>query len=244
MITFALTWVRAVIMSVFNIIWTILISILVLSVALFGWQRAATNVIRVWASVVLGTFGIRVIVEGEENIPRTGGGIIVFNHQSHLDIPSLVAATAQQIRFGAKIELFSIPFFGPAMASIGTLKISRDNRTEVLRIYQEASKRFDEGILFVLAPEGTRQKEPRLGRFKKGPFIFAMNAKVPVVPAVLKGAYDVLPPKHLLINVGRFRRTIRLKFLPPVDTTKYSQETLDVLTTDTQAKMIAAFEAM
>lgn len=237
-----MTLLRAAFGAVFNVLSTLFFSILVFTLGFLNEQRAATAVIRVWARVLLGTFGVRVVVEGEHNVPRTGGGIIVFNHQSHLDIPSLMLATEQQIRFGAKIELFSIPFFGAAMSSIGTLKIARDNRTEVLRIYQEAARRFDDGILFVLAPEGTRQREPRLGRFKKGPFVFALNAEVPIVPAVIKGAFEVLPPSGVMVNVGKWRRTIVVKFLEPIDSTRYSHETLDKFVDDTRSRMNATFE--
>lgn len=237
-----MTYIRAVLGALINVLSTLFFSILVTLLGFLGQQRAATSAIRVWAAILLGTFGVRIEVEGEENIPREGGGILVFNHQSHLDIPSIVLATHQQIRFGAKIELFKIPFFGAAMSSIGTLKIARDNRTEVLRIYQDAAKRFADGILFVLAPEGTRQREPRLGRFKKGPFVFAQKAGVPVVPVVLKGAFDALPPKSMLVNVGKWRRTIHLRFLPPVDSVQF--ESLDTFVNETFNRMKDEFERM
>ena len=239
-----MTYVRAVFGLVFNVLSTLFFSSVVFACGLLNKQRAATAAIRLWSWVSLTSFGVRLIVEGEENVPRAGGGIIVFNHQSHLDITSLALATEQQIRFGAKIELFSIPVFGAAMNSIGTLKISRDNRNEVLRIYREASRRFKEGILFVLAPEGTRQKEPRLGRFKKGPFIFAIEAGVPVVPAVIKGAFDVLPPSSVLINVGKWRRTIKVKFLKPIDSTQYTAESIEKLVEETRSRMSATFESL
>lgn len=239
-----MTYVRAAFGLVFNILSTLFFSAIVFTLGFLGRQRAATAAIHLWSWVSLSSFGIRLVVEGEENIPRTGGGIIVFNHQSHLDIPALTLATKQQLRFGAKIELFSIPVFGAAMNSIGTLKIARDNRNEVLRIYREASARFEQGILFVLAPEGTRQREPRIGRFKKGPFVFALHAGVPIVPAVIKGAFEVLPPSTVMINLGKWRRTIRVKFLEPIDSKQYSTETLDKFVEETRSRMHATFEAM
>jgi 1-acyl-sn-glycerol-3-phosphate acyltransferase len=238
------TYVRAVLGLVFNVISTLFFSTLVFSLGFLNRQRAATAVIRAWAWVSLTSFGVRVVVEGEQNVPRKGGGILVFNHQSHLDITALILATSQQIRFGAKIELFSIPVFGAAMNSIGTLKIARDNRSEVLRIYREAASRFNQGILFVLAPEGTRQKEPRLGRFKKGPFVFALNADVPIVPAVIRGAFEVLPPSSVLINVGRWRRTIYVKFLEPIDPGQFGPEQLDRFVDETKARMSVAFDQL
>ncbi len=239
-----ITLFRAVIVSVFNLISTLMFSIVVMIFGFMNQQEIATMLIRGWAQTLLWSFGIHVDVAGEENLPATGGGIITFNHQSHLDIPSVVVATKKQIRFGAKIELFNIPFFGPAIGSVGTLKIARDKRAEVLKIYEEASKRFKQNILFVLAPEGTRQKEPRLGRFKKGPFIFAMNAKVPVIPVVLKGAFNVLPPHKVLVNLGKWRSTIYVRFLPPIESTSYTSETLETFVNDTFEKMNSVYESL
>lgn len=239
-----LALIRALVSSLFNLITTIVFSILVILASVAKCPRVATVFVRIWALMLMWSFGIRVDVEGEENIPATGGGIIAFNHQSHLDIPSIVVATRKQIRFGAKIELFSVPFFGPAMAAIGTLKIARDNRAEVLKIYDEAAQRFKQNTLFVLAPEGTRQREPRLGKFKKGPFIFAMNARVPLIPVVIKGAYAAMPPHKLLINVGALSRTIKVRFLPPIDSTRFTMETLDAFVAETSTRMNEVFDRL
>ncbi len=238
------TRLRAYLMAVANVLSTLFFSIVVLACGLLNRQGLATFLIGIWAHFLLGSFGVRVDVEGEENLPASGGGIIVFNHQSHLDIPAICAATRKQIRFGAKVELFKIPFFGIAMKSIGTLQIARDNRAEVLRIYKEASKRFQQNILFVLAPEGTRQREAKLGRFKKGPFVFAMNAKVPVLPVVIKGAFEVLPPKRLLVNLGCWRRTIYIRFLPAIATDSYESSQLDKLVNEVSNQMTTVFEAL
>jgi 1-acyl-sn-glycerol-3-phosphate acyltransferase len=235
------TRVRAVVGLVIATFDTLVFSILVLIAGFLNKQKAATKLITFWSDMVFRVFGIEVVTEGEENLPSQGGGIVVFNHQSHLDIPALCASTEKQIRFGAKVELFKIPFFGPAMRSIGTLPIARDNRSEVMRIYKDAARRFDEGILFILAPEGTRQSEPKIGRFKKGPFIFAVNAKVPIIPAVITGAYDVLPKKTLLINVGKWKRTIHVRYLQPVDTSQYDVRNIEPLVQKTRDMMVGAF---
>jgi 1-acyl-sn-glycerol-3-phosphate acyltransferase len=239
------TRLRAYIGAVVNILSTLFFSTVVLFAGLLNQQHLATWMIRGWARFLLWTFGVRIVVEGAENLPLRGGGILVFNHQSHLDIPTIVAAAADaQIRFGAKIELFKIPVFGIALKSIGTLQIARDNRTEVLRIYREAAKRFEDNILFVLAPEGTRQHQAKLGRFKKGPFLFAMNAKVPLIPVVLKGAFEVLPPKRMMVNLDRWHRTIYVRFLPAVDSARFTNETLDLFVSETSAQMTAVFESL
>ncbi len=241
---YTLTLLRSIIGSAVLIPFTVVYSIVCTFMAFIGLRTICSAMIYQWATVVLDAYGIRRVVKGEEHLPEKGGAIIVFNHQSLFDIPILMTSTRKHIRFGAKIELFRIPFFGQAMRAVGTLPIARDNRAEVMRIYKEAEAKFKEDIIFCLAPEGTRQDEPRIGRFKKGPFIFAMNAGVPLVPAVIKGAHDVLPKKSLKINVGRWSRTISLEFLPPVPTTGLGPEDLDRLVERVRAMMVEAYERM
>src|SRR5205823_2559565 len=141
-----------------------------------------------------------------------------FNHQSHVDIPSIHSTIRRRLRFGAKIELFKIPIFGAAIRAAGVLPIARANRDEVYRVYRQAAAKLAAGWSFILAPEGTRQREPRIGPFKRGPFVFAIDAQVPLVPIVLKGTFDVLPKSSRLVNVGAWSRTVTLHALPPVET--------------------------
>ena len=237
-----LTQIRSFLGIVFNIVYTIVCSVLVIFAGFLNLQGLATVLIRIWAFVVMYTFGIRVRTRGESYLPETGGGILVFNHQSHFDIPAIMLSTRKNIRFGAKIELFKIPFFGTAMRKVGTLPITRENRSEVMKIYQEAEARFRQNILFVLAPEGTRQHEPALGRFKKGPFIFAINAQVPIIPCVIRGAYDVLPKNTVGINVGALRRTIEIEYLPPFPTVGMKAEDVSLLLDRSRQVMAEAYE--
>lgn len=169
-------------------------------------------------------FNVKVIVEKNEFAHGSQGVIYIFNHQSFYDIFAIHSVLKNTARFGAKIELFKIPVLNLAMKAVGALPIARDNRKEVFRVYSEAQKKFEEKWSFILAPEGTRQSEPQIGRFKKGPFIFAINAQVPLVPIVISGSYDVMPKNSLAINAGKWKRTIYISFLAPIQTTGLSPE--------------------
>ena len=237
-----LTRIRSVVGIAFAIPFTLFCSLVCLTAGLFKVRQFfLTEIMRAWGFIVLYTFGIRVQSRGEKNIPGVGGGILVFNHQSHFDIPVIISATRKNIRFGAKIELFKIPFFGPAMRSVGTLPIARESRSEVLRVYKEAEKKFAENTIFALAPEGTRQKEPKIGRFKKGPFGFAISGGVPIIPAVIRGAHAVLPKNSVSINVGKLRRTIYVEFLPAISTKEYTQDMVEALAERTRTEMEKAY---
>jgi 1-acyl-sn-glycerol-3-phosphate acyltransferase len=210
------TLLRALIAFVLLPLLTLFTSVTVIIYGAFGRDEAITYHMWLWSRLVNWYFGVYVIAEGFEKIPQTGGGILAFNHQSHFDIPAITGSSKRLVRYGAKIELFKIPFFGPAIRVAGCLPIARDNRKEVFRIYEDAAKKFQQGIVYALAPEGTRQSEPKIAPFKKGPFIFAVNANVPIIPVVVEGANRVLPKSKLLVNLGCLRRTVRVRVLDPI----------------------------
>src|SRR5262249_3071730 len=146
--------------------------------------------IQMWAKPLLWVSGVKLEIRGRENVAQGGKGfLILFNHSSNYDIPVLFCFP-RSFRFGAKVELFKIPFFGRAMKMCGVLPIDRGNREKVMQVYENAISRVEKGECFALAPEGTRQNQPRIGSFKRGPFEFALNAKMDVVPVVIAGTYE------------------------------------------------------
>lgn len=204
-----------------------------------GRSRAVIDYIiqRVWSRWPLFLSGVTVEVRGFENIPQAGdgrkpGGVVVFNHQSYADIFALYGYFPDSIRFGAKVELFKIPVFGAAMRLAGVLPIDRSNRDKVLKIYEAAIPRLQQGEYLALAPEGTRQNEKKLGKFKTGPFIFAIQSKMPMYPVVIEGAMDVMPKSSVLFNPNHWRQKIVMQILPPVYTT--NMEDKDVATMQNQ----------
>lgn len=201
----------------------ILGSIVIVSNLLFGNTRLDDKLVMLWAKITCALSGVTVKVTGRENIPQ-GGCLFLFNHASFFDIFAM-ASVLDGLRFGAKAELFKIPVFGRVMRMIRTLPIARNNREEVIKIYEEAKVRFDHGEQFALSPEGGRFYNPEhLFPFKAGPFLFAMSAGVPLVPVVVTGAYEALPKGSFLFNNYKWRHTITLQILEPVPTAGYSTE--------------------
>lgn len=175
--------------------------------------------ISLWGRLCCRMSGVRVVVEGEANIP-TSGCLFLFNHSSFFDVFAL-AGYIKGIRFGAKAELFKIPIFSHTMRALGTLPIARENRDEVYKIYDEAKIRFLKGEKFALSPEGGRFYGKNLSPFKAGPFLFAMSAGAPVVPVVIVGAYEALPKGGILFNRDRWSHVITMKVLKPISTAQY-----------------------
>jgi 1-acyl-sn-glycerol-3-phosphate acyltransferase len=187
---------------------------------LFNNRKIEDQIVYIWCKGVCKMFGVKVEVRGAENIPP-GGFVYIFNHTSFFDIFAM-SGYLGSFRFGAKIELFKIPFFGPAMRRAGILPIARSRRDEVFKVYREAEARIKAGERFALAPEGTRQKEEILAPFKSGPFVFAINAHAPLVPVVVKGAAAAWPKYAWVPNLGKWSRTITLTVLPPISSEGYS----------------------
>lgn len=206
-------------------------------------QKTIDKITYIWASFILYVLNVEVIVEGEENI-KESGGLILFNHLSLLDIPIIMKAIAlkKTFRFGAKIELFSIPIFGRAMRSIGVLPVARHQRTKVLKMYKDSAKKVnDENMSYALAPEGTRQLENEIGRFKKGPFNFALYGNLDICPIVIKGAYDLMTKKDALPCQNQWKSVVTVKILPVFSTQNYNENNLDQLLVDVRSQFVEAF---
>ncbi len=225
-----LSYPRGFLVTLFGLIHTFIMSFVVLFVAGVIRNRHAIDfaIIWLWSMPIIWLSGTKVEVRGKENAGDSPlGFLILFNHSSLMDIPVLYSYFPRSFRFGAKIELFKIPFFGKAMELCGVLPIDRANRNKVMKVYENAIARVNKGEAFALAPEGTRQKEATLGKFKRGPFEFAVNAQMDIVPVVLAGAYDVLPKKAVLVGAGRWRHKVIVQILPRVPTKGLSPDQVE-----------------
>lgn len=243
----ALSYPRSYLMTAFAGLHTMVCAALVLLCAVVLRSRglAAWGIRYIWARPIAFMNGFSVEVRGLENLPAGPKGyLILFNHTSLVDIIALYGYFPKFFNFGAKIELFKVPVFGPAMRAVGTLPIDRGDRKKVMRIYDEAIERVESGDIFALAPEGTRQDEPHLGRFKRGPFEFAVNARMDLLPVIVAGAIAVLPKNSLLLNRGRWRRRIVLQICPPVSTQGVKEDQLDQLQTRVREEMAPIYEVL
>lgn len=219
---------RSIVMTLLYPLVLVLSSLTVLIVNfLFNNKKWDDRLVQLWGQISCWMFGVKVKVNGFENVPK-GGCVYVFNHTSFFDVFAMQGAL-NGFRFGAKIELFKIPVFGFAMRRLGALPIARHKRDEVFKVYEAAQSRIERGEKFALAPEGTRQEEEKLGAFKAGPFVFAINAKAPVVPVVIRGAAAILPKGHWVPNSDVWTREITIDVLPPVDTLSYDIKDRPVL---------------
>lgn len=163
---------------------------------------------RIWSRMILVGLSIPLEVERETELDPDRPFLFMSSHRSVFDIFALFLATRHSLRMVAKRELFFIPVFGWALWMCGFIPIDRSNRESAIRSLEEAARKVRQGISVLVFPEGTRGPGDGLLPFKKGGFVLALEAGVPVVPIAILGSERIMPKGSL--KVGRGRIQVRL----------------------------------
>jgi 1-acyl-sn-glycerol-3-phosphate acyltransferase len=172
---------------------TIPASLGVIAVALFSSSAGMIDrIIRWWARSIVRGAGIDLRGERVEALVGEQRFILVANHYSYFDIPCILAAIPQPIRFMAKVSLFKIPIFGWAIGRAGFIPIDRKNRRTAVKSFDAAGQRIRRGNTIVVFPEEGRTHERTLRPFQRGAFLLAIRSGLPIVPLAVDGTYDVL----------------------------------------------------
>jgi len=203
---------------------TLACSLLTVALAFFGADPAHRGA-SFWGRVTLHLAGIRMRIEGAENLPQSGPALFMANHASNFDIPALYAGLQLQFRWLAKKELFDIPLFGAAMRRAGYIAIDRSDRKKALLSLKKAAERIRDGASVAIFPEGTRSPDGQLLPFKRGGFTLAVQSGAPIVPVVILGTRKINPKGSLTVHGG----TVRLRFLPPIATHDLTSKDQDAL---------------
>jgi 1-acyl-sn-glycerol-3-phosphate acyltransferase len=154
----------------------------------------------IWSRGLFWACGVRVVVEGLENIDRTKPCVFVVNHQSMIDIPVLQATIPVNLHMIAKKELLAVPFLGWYMRAAGMIPIDRRSGHEAIDMLRRSALRVAGGESVLAFAEGTRSRTGVILPFKKGAFMLALQAGVPVVPVAIEGARKALPPDGFAVR--------------------------------------------
>jgi 1-acyl-sn-glycerol-3-phosphate acyltransferase len=161
--------------------------------------------------------GVRVRTEGAENIPP---GVCVFaaNHVSNLDPPAALIGIPRRISFLAKKEVFKVPVVRTALRLGKIVPVDREHTEAAIASIDQAVAILREGISFFVFPEGTRSRDGSLKAFKKGTFLMAIRAGVPLVPVSILGSRERMPKGKLSTVPGE----ILLRFGAPIDSKQFA----------------------
>ena len=191
------------------------------------------RIVRLWGKLIVDAAGIELVTENAERLDPSKRYILVANHYSYLDIPCIVAAIPQPIRFMAKVSLFKVPIFGWAIGRAGFIPIDRKNRRTAVKSFDLAADRIRKGNTIVIFPEEGRSRERTMRPFQRGAFLLAIKSEKTIVPLAVDSTYDVFPVGAKRVRPGRV--TIRVG--TPIETANLTLKAKDTLLTQSREQI-------
>ena len=187
-----------------------------------------------WSKGLLRVSGIAVRVEGAERLLERPC-VYIVNHVSMIDVWALVTCLPRVPKFIMKKELLRIPLFGAAAEAAGHIVINRQNRSAAFGSYDRAAGVIRRGASACVFAEGTRSPTGNLLPFKKGPFVLAIAAQVPIVPVLVAGAFELMPRLARYPHPG----TVTLQIGEEIPTAGLGYEARDGLSERARAAIVS-----
>ncbi|NLX15254.1 MAG: 1-acyl-sn-glycerol-3-phosphate acyltransferase [Phycisphaerales bacterium] len=186
----------------------------------------------IWFSILV----FRVRTFGRHHVPRTGGVLILSNHQSFIDPPLVGCGLPRACHFMARDTLFRNPLFGRIISAVNSFPVQRGSAD--IGAIKEALRRLKKGRILVMFPEGTRTPDGHIGALLPGLAAIAQKARVPIVPALVDGVYQAWPRHQLLPSIGN----VVVLYDRPIEPDEYKNLSAEQLTTMIRRRMVALQE--
>ena len=187
--------------------------------------NGADHISRFWGKLNIALSGVSMSVSGDEFIDENQPYIVMANHQSYYDVFALIGYLPLPLKWVMKMELRKIPIFGFACETVGHIYVDRGNSEKARKSLKAAGEKIRAGSSVVFFPEGTRSPDGKLQGFKKGGFVMALEAGVPILPVTVVGGRKILPKKSLRILPGDMKLIIH----KPIPVDEYTYETREKL---------------
>lgn len=204
-------FIRSLIFNILFIACTLVFSTLVIISRIFGFS-ASWFWARAWSGLSFALLrlicGIRLQIEGREHFPDEAC-VVMAKHQSAAETIAMPILVPPYVWI-LKRELFYIPFFGWALAVMGTIAIRRGNPREAIQqVIRQGSKFLKDNRWVVIFPEGTRSAPGTTGNYQPGGIVLAHKAGAGILP-MAHNAGVCWPKRGFIKKPG----TIRVRFLP------------------------------
>lgn len=205
------------------VIMTIITSVLMIILSFIGDYRWCYIPAKYWGRAICAISFVRVKVVGDENYEKNKSYIFIANHQSIYDIFVVYGWLINKFKWVMKNTLRKIPFVGLACHKAGHIFIDRSNPIRAKRSLDEAKKKLRNGSSIVIFAEGSRTKNGKLGKFKRGAFKIAEDLKLPIIPVSIKGTFDIMPVFSYYIKPGKITVTLH----EAIDTQNLNEQTME-----------------
>jgi 1-acyl-sn-glycerol-3-phosphate acyltransferase len=147
--------------------------------------------------------GIRIKVEGREQVPAGRACIFMANHVSNLDPPALISRIPGRTSAFCKRSVFKLPLFGYCLKLAEYIPVDRTgNKASAEASVAAAAQLLAKGLHVTTFVEGRRSTDGRMQPFKKGPFYLAMQSGAPCVPVSIYGTETMMARGSFAIKPG------------------------------------------
>jgi 1-acyl-sn-glycerol-3-phosphate acyltransferase len=172
-----------------------------------AWYRLLQRLLQLLAVVV---YGVRH--SGRQNIPASGGVLVVSNHQSHFDPPLVGIGIPRRMNYLARNTLFTFAPFGWLIHSVDAIPIDREGLG--LGGIKESLRRLKRGEMVLIFPEGTRSGDGEIAPFHPGFTTLAVRSGAAILPVAVEGAFQAWPRWRKFPGAGRIRVCYGAAILP------------------------------
>lgn len=214
----------------------ILAPFLILLRLITGSEETLYRPVGFFVKLGLALVGVRVVVKGIERLDPKQSYILTPNHQSFIEVPLFVTYLGRNPAYLAKKEVFRYPMFGYGIGLMGVVPVDRSNSAAAVESARRATENLRRGKSYVVYPEGTRSRDGRLLPFKKGAFMMAVDAGVPVVPVTVAGATKIMPKGEIKVHPS----VVRITLHEPISTAGYGRANVDELIAQVRDKIGSA----
>jgi acyl carrier protein len=192
------------------VVFGLTVGVVLIGVALIPTQHSRQALARRLTRLALRLIGIRLTVQGLDQLPHVHPYVVVVNHASYIDGIILMATLPPELSYVGKRELGHVWIVRFLLERLGVILVERLDPQRSLADSERLLERVREGQSIVLFPEGTLGREPGLRPFRMGAFTIAAQAGAAVVPIALRGTRSVLRDQQWLPRP----RPIRVTILP------------------------------
>uniref|UniRef100_A0A4W3JUP0 1-acyl-sn-glycerol-3-phosphate acyltransferase n=1 Tax=Callorhinchus milii TaxID=7868 RepID=A0A4W3JUP0_CALMI len=183
-------------------------------------------------------YGIKLQVNGMENLQVKGPFVVISNHQSSLDLMGMMEILPDRCVAIAKKELMYAGTVGLVCWLTGIVFINRQKKSDAKSVMSEAAQTMlKEDVRLWVFPEGTRNHDGKMLPFKRGAFHLAVQAQVPIIPVVFSSYNDFYNKKEKRFDSG----TYTVQILQRIETKGLTADDVPDLTEMAQKTMVIAW---
>ena len=187
-------------------------------------QRAINFSTGLWADMTCALIGLKVQLSGEEHLLQPRPAVFILNHQSNADGFLVAKLIRRDIAYLGKAELKKQPVRSRLMQLGGLILVDRNDAAAASNSMQALINAIrKKGQSAAIFPEGRRSHSTALGQFKKGAFLIALRARVPIIPIVIHNSIEAQPRGESIFHPA----VVTIEVLPPVATDAWKVRSLD-----------------